>query len=95
MMGQAIIAFQFYDRLVQRMDHVCHSLSQLGGLVDDRSRLYNPDAWVDLQSAIRSKYTTPEEHAMFQAVLNGVPVEQAVEQFMAEKQSQGSDIELF
>jgi hypothetical protein len=41
---QAIIAFQFYDKLVQRLDHVCHSLSGLSGLVSDTSRLYNPAA---------------------------------------------------
>lgn len=95
MVHQAIIAFQFYDKLVQRLDHICASLSQMGALVGDRKRLYNPDEWVGLQNAIRAKYTTDEERIMFEAVLNGVPVDQAIEQFMAEKQSQGSDIELF
>jgi len=92
---QAIVAFQFYDKLVQRLDHVCHSLSQMGGLVNDRSRLFNPDEWVKLQLAIRAKYTTDEERLMFEAVLNGIPVDQAVEQFIAERQSHGNDIELF
>jgi hypothetical protein len=35
MVNHTIVAFQFYDKLVQRLDHVCHSLSLLGGLVAD------------------------------------------------------------
>ena len=33
---QSIIAFQFYDKLVQRLAHVCHSLSALSNLVVDQ-----------------------------------------------------------
>ena len=95
MINQAIIAFQFYDKLVQRLDHVCLSLSNMGDLVTDRSRLFNPDEWVKLQESIRAKYTTDEERIMFQAVLNGVPVEQAVEQFFASRKANSPDIELF
>ncbi len=95
MVHQAIISFQFYDKLVQRLDHVCASLSQMGDLIGDRKRLFNPEEWAGLQNAIRAKYTTDEERFMFEAVLKGIPVDQAIEQFMAEKQSQGNDIELF
>ena len=96
MVHQAIIAFQFYDKLVQRLDHVCASLSQMGSLVGDRSRLYNPGEWVGLQESIRSKYTTDEERLMFEAVLKGIPVDEAISQFVAERQSQGgNDIEFF
>jgi len=53
--GQAIVAFQFYDRLSQRLSHVCRSLDDLGVLVSDPVRLYNPYAWVALQEKIRSQ----------------------------------------
>ena len=56
MVHQAIIAFQFYDKLVQRLAHVNHSLAGLSGLVSDTSRLYNPAEWKALQEKIRSKY---------------------------------------
>lgn len=46
--GQAIIAFQFYDRLSQRLSQVCRNLDDLGILVNDPVRLYNPFAWVVL-----------------------------------------------
>lgn len=95
MVHQAIIAFQFYDKLVQRLAHVGLSLGELSDLVADSRRLFNPAEWVELQQHIKSKYSTRDEVAMFDAVMQGVPVHQAVEQFMAEVQSKGDDIELF
>ncbi|HZW26165.1 MAG TPA: hypothetical protein VFF26_11840 [Gallionella sp.] len=95
MVQQSIIAFQFYDKLTQRLTHVCHSLAALNDLVDDRSRLYSPNEWVALQEKIRSKYTTPEEHALFDAVMEGVPVQEALDRYMSNMKDKGDDIELF
>lgn len=96
MVHQAIIAFQFYDKLVQRLAHVNHSLAALSELVSSHERLYNPAEWASLQEKIRSKYTMKEEQAMFDAVMRGVPVKEAIEQFMNEmKEASGNDIELF
>jgi hypothetical protein len=95
MVHQAIIAFQFYDKLVQRLAHVGISLGDLSGLVGDTGRLFNPTEWVGLQSRIRAKYSTREEIAMFEAVIRGMPVHEAIEHFMAEMKEQSDDIELF
>jgi hypothetical protein len=96
---QAIVAFQFYDKLVQRLDHVCHSLAGLSHLVSDRQRLYSPDEWKALQEEILTKYTMIEERAMFEAVLNGVSVKEALDSYMAARmakvESSGGDVELF
>jgi hypothetical protein len=70
-MQQAIVAFQFYDALVQRMDHVVNSLSKLGDLVSDPARLYSPHEWGELQEVIRSRYTMEKERELFDAILNG------------------------
>lgn len=98
-MHQAIIAFQFYDKLVQRLDHVCHSLSGLSGLVSDTGRLYNPQQWSALQELIRSKYTMAEERDMFDAVMAGATVEEALKHYMTARMQQvedsGGEIELF
>ncbi len=93
----AVVAFQFYDKLAQRLSHVCHSLGDLAGLVTDKARLYNPGEWVELQQRIRAKYTMAEEVAMFEAVVHGMPVQEALERFMAEREeaTAGGDIELF
>ncbi|UCV11702.1 hypothetical protein KI614_00180 [Dechloromonas denitrificans] len=95
MVHQAIIAFQFYDKLVQRLAHVGLSLGDLSDLVADRQRLFNPGEWVDLQNRIKSKYSTREEIAMFEAVMTGTPVQDAVDQFMSEMKEKSDDIELF
>jgi len=92
---QAIIAFQFYDKLVQRLSHVNQSLAALSGLVSDNARLFNPAEWRALQEKIRSRYTMREEQAMFDAVMSGVPVKEALDQFIAEMKDKSDDIELF
>ncbi len=96
---QAIVAFQFYDKLVQRLDHVCHSLGNLSGLVSDGRRLYNPQEWKALQEAILDKYTMTEERAMFTSVLAGATVKEALETYMntrmEEIKNSGGEIELF
>lgn len=95
-MQQSIVAFQFYDRLSQRLDHVKKALEQLGLLVSDSTRLYNPREWGVLQEHIRSRYTMQEEQDMFEALLKGATVEEALE-VVRQKLNEGDidDIELF
>ncbi len=98
-MGEAIVAFQFYDRLSQRLSHVCRSLEDLNGLVGDPGRLYNPVAWHGLQQKIRAKYTMEDEKLMFDKLLETGDVGAALEQYVNARQQQQSadsaDIELF
>lgn len=95
----AIIAFQFYDRMSQRLQHVCDSVDALAALVSDSSRLYNPAEWVNLQTQIRSKYTMEEERLMFDAILKGASVKEAIAAAQAalntRKQAPDNDLELF
>lgn len=92
---QAIIAFQFYDKLSQRLAHVCHSLAGLSALVADHDRALTRDEWVRLQETIRSKYTSAEEREMFEAVLSGVPVPEVLQTFVSKLKDKGDDIEFF
>lgn len=96
---RAIVAFQFYDKLAQRLAHVTASLGDLSLLVADRGRIYDPQSWVQLQESIRSRYSTADERAMFAAVMNGVPVEEALQEYArairAPAQPDAGDIEFF
>jgi DNA-binding transcriptional MerR regulator len=92
-MQYAVLAFQFYDKLTQRLHHVSQSLNDLGGLVADGSRLYNPNEWLALQQAIQSKYTMPVEHEMFEKIMQGASVEEVLAQ--APEHKHEDDIELF
>ncbi len=78
MMRAAIIAFQFYDKLTQRLSHVSSSLGTLADLVSDSRRLYNPYEWLGMQEKIKSRYTMEEERLMFEAVMQGKTVKQAL-----------------
>lgn len=95
---QAIVAFQFYDRLSQRLTHACRSLDDLSAIISDPARLYNPAAWHGLQQMIRSRYTMEDEKRMFDALLQTGSVQAALEQFTHNGHPQSgdaSDVELF
>ena len=97
-MQHAIMAFQFYDKLVQRLDHVVGSLSQLGDLVGNPSSLYSPLAWQALQDKIRSKYTMAQERELFDAVLKGESMESVLKrlhEITEQPLEEDDDIELF
>jgi len=96
----AIIAFQFYDKLTQRLDHVSTSLSALTTLIGNPASLYSPPEWQSLQQTIRSRYTMEEERQMFDKVLSGMSIEQALEEFKNDMNDKNNnededDIELF
>jgi len=95
MINHSIMAFQFYDKLTQRLSHVCHSLAALNDLVGNQQRLFSPQEWVALQGKIRSKYTTADECAMFDAVMSGVPVREALANYVHDRNDKGSDVDLF
>jgi hypothetical protein len=73
-----VVAFQFYDKLSQRLTHVSTDLTDLAELVGDASRIYNPNEWQMLQQQIRGRYSTPEEHRMFDALMNGASLAEAL-----------------
>jgi len=89
----AIMAFQFYDRLTQRMQHVSHSLDDLAELVNSPHRLYNPIEWKALQETIRSNYTLDSDKQMFESLLQGKTIDEIMEE--AKESSHEDDIELF
>ncbi len=94
-MQEAIVAFQFYDTLVQRLDHVVESLSVLADLVGDKSRLYAPSEWLALQDQIRTSYTMEKERNLFDAIIAGEDIDSVIRQLNDIAQSQQDEIELF
>jgi len=97
-MQHAIMAFQFYDKLNQRLSHVSSSLNVLANLVSDPTKLYNPYEWRGLQKKIQSKYTVESERMMFEYILKGKSVEEALALTKEANKSVGpvdDDVELF
>lgn len=102
-MNLAVVAFQFYDRLSQKLGHVNGSLRHLGDLIGDNSRLFNPLEWRKIQDEIRSNYTMECERLMFDMIMKGATIEEALSLYRHEfnqadilaKDNTDDDIELF
>ena len=97
-MQHTIMAFQFYDKFNQRLSHVSGSLGVLAGLVSDPDKLYNPYEWRGLQKKIQSKYTVESDRLMFEYILAGHSVDEALAMTkQAEKSAkqEADDVELF
>ena len=93
----SVVAFQFYDRLQQCLQHVTLSLLELSELIEAPERLYNPNEWKKLQDQIKSRYTMESEKLMFDAILQGKSIVEAIELSAANAQTESDDdeIELF
>lgn len=74
----AVMAFQFYDRITQRLDHACRSLDRLGVLISSPESLYNPEHWKAFQDDIKGSYSMESERIMFEHILQGQSIEQAL-----------------
>ncbi len=72
---ETTMAFQFYDRLNQRMQHISISLDELSSLIDEPERMSKPESWKELEVKIRSHYTLDNDLEMFDAVLAGGNIE--------------------
>jgi hypothetical protein len=75
----AIVAFQFYDKLTQRLGHVRYSLSALAMFVCDRTKSGEREQWKRMFSTLRRLYRTEEEHELFKLMVDGATAEQARE----------------
>ncbi|GMR16291.1 MAG: hypothetical protein BMS9Abin31_0613 [Gammaproteobacteria bacterium] len=89
----SIVAFQFYDKLSQRMALVSKTLNSLTEILKDTDKTDVQDEWIKLQNVIRSKYTLDADQQMFDDVLNGMPIKEALE--AAVNKTTEDDIEFF
>ncbi|PCK10126.1 MAG: hypothetical protein COA42_00595 [Alteromonadaceae bacterium] len=99
--GSSVEAFQFYDRVCQRIDHVARSLEKVSNLLNDEKNIEKQNAWKRVQEEIKGSYTMEAERIMFEYIMRGGSVAEALDiynhQFSADKDkaSDGDEIELF
>jgi len=74
--NNAIVAFQFYDKLSQRLGHVRHSLTTLAMFICDRTHAQEREHWLKLVTALRRLYRTAEERAVFDLVAEGATADE-------------------
>lgn len=77
--GASIQAFQFYDRVCQRLDHVARGLERVSALMDDHVQINDPKAWRRVQESVRESYTMEAERIMFEFIMRGGSVRDALQ----------------
>ncbi|WP_199610917.1 hypothetical protein [Flocculibacter collagenilyticus] len=95
--NSAIVAFQFYDRLSQRLDHVALNLESLSDILASDEAIKDKDQWQKLRLQIKQRYTIEAEHVMFNAIMGGATVQEAIELYnkFHERTGEFKDIEFF
>ena len=102
-MQQAIIAFQFYDKLSQRLAHVSHGLSGLAEIVSHEMRVNDKKEWEEFKQSVRRGTTMREEEELFELIFDQhIPSIKAIEimkermlKRMNEEENQREELELF
>lgn len=98
---QAITAFQFYDRVSQRLDHVARNLERVGEVIGNPADINNPEIWAAIQEQVKDSYSMESERIMFEHIMRGATVKEALEiyqhQFSTNDpgDADGDEIELF
>lgn len=100
--SSSVQAFQFYDRVCQRLDHVARSLESVSDLLSAENKKSCPDEWKSIQGQIKSSYTMDAERIMYEFIMRGGQVKEALEIYKHHfDQSEGNvdqdndEIELF
>ncbi|MEE4245499.1 MAG: hypothetical protein V2I33_08815 [Kangiellaceae bacterium] len=92
---RSIIAFQFYDRLSQRIHHVVDHIESINDAIEN----CNTDLHAELKSkitAFQKAYTMENERKVFDAILSGLPIQKAIELgYQKHLDDDDSSVELF
>ncbi|HQT01669.1 MAG: hypothetical protein B7Z05_02070 [Thiotrichales bacterium 32-46-8] len=101
----SIVAFQFYDKLSQRLQHVSKSLSSLSDIISHEDRTVDETTWNNFREKMAKYAAMREEYELYELIFNkGLNGEQAIEVMknrMRERmearknQPMDDDIELF
>jgi len=79
-MQQSIIAFQFYDKLSQRLDHVSKGLSGLAEIVSNEMHVKDQSHWEAFKTQVRKGTTMKEEEELFELIFDQkIPAGEAIE----------------
>jgi len=79
-MQQAIIAFQFYDKLSQRLEHVSKGLTGLAEIVSHEMKVTSEEEWEAFKSSVRKGTTMREEEELFELIFEQkMPTPEAIE----------------
>lgn len=93
----AIVDFQFYDRMTQRLQHIMSTIQDAIKTIEIKASGSDSE-WNDIFSRIEKSYTMKEEKQLFDSIRSGQGFEEAVKLLIEQTFNQDaveSDIELF
>ena len=93
----AIVDFQFYDRMTQRLQHIMATIQDAIKTLEIKAT-GNEAEWPDIFERIEKSYTMREEKQLFDSIRSGVGFESAVSALIEKtfkKEAVESEIELF
>jgi hypothetical protein len=80
---QAIMAAQFFDRMLQRLSHVHKYLLQVGELLQTENGQPDSASWAALFETVRNGYTMQAERELFDHIMQGGDANEAIEKYMS------------
>lgn len=96
-MQQAIMAFQFYDKLSQRLEHVSKGLSGLADIVSNHMHVKDQAQWEQFKKTVRKGTTMREEEELFELIFDqGLSSSEAIDimkQRILERSHKKEDVE--
>ncbi|MBV1911462.1 MAG: hypothetical protein KUG78_19370 [Kangiellaceae bacterium] len=93
----AIVDFQFYDRMTQRLQHIMSNIQDAIEALEIKAR-GNEAEWNEIFERIEKSYTMREEKELFDSIKNGEGFEAAVKSLIEKtfnKEEAVSTVELF
>ncbi|MGH8511478.1 MAG: hypothetical protein ACREU9_01650 [Gammaproteobacteria bacterium] len=91
----AIMAIQFYDAMTQKLTHISENLQALAYFIADPGRVDRPSAWHALKQRTRARFTMESERRVFDALMRGMPMEEAVRAAKGAEPPPAGAIDLF
>jgi len=97
----SITACQFHDQNTQLLEHVTEALSKVCSIISIPGHYQSQDHWEQLQLDIRDSYTMETKRIMFEHIMMGASVEEALDIYHHNfnqaplEDDSGDDIELF
>ncbi|MGD9841531.1 MAG: hypothetical protein AB7F79_07260 [Steroidobacteraceae bacterium] len=92
----SVVAFQFYDRLSQRLGHVRYSLSTMALFICDCDSSERPERWEKLLATLGRLYRTAEEREIFDSIAGSLSLSAAESALpLIKDMSDAGSVELF
>lgn len=95
---RGVMACQFHDRVSQHLDHVTESLNQIANIITNPDQFADVARWRALQNEVSESYTLDSERPMFEQIMVGRSVEEALEicrHHFSETDDDQDEVELF